>query len=81
VSDRIFMSVTRVPWHCEHNIDKEKCLERHEPDARASGPDDGANTTGSDTTYRPSPDRAAGDSAASHHGGDNILNWYIQRGD
>lgn len=25
--EHIFMSVPRVPWHCEHNVDREKCQE------------------------------------------------------
>lgn len=36
----IFMAVTRVPWHCEHKVDKEKCTicQTHPKQSQDKGP-------------------------------------------
>lgn len=41
MADRIFMAVPRVPWHCEHNVDKKECdicgrPDDSDPDGRRS---------------------------------------------
>jgi hypothetical protein len=87
MSDRIFMAVPRVPWHCEHNVDKKECdiCGRPNNDAGSSGRE--RADTGHDKPAGPgsdgSPSGGTGRDANSGSGsgraaepGDLIGAWY-----
>lgn len=58
MSDRIQISVPRVPWHCEHKVNKKECEICVRPDP--SGPDDsGSASGGGDSSAGPVVDGSA----------------------
>lgn len=60
MADRIFMAVPRVPWHCEHNVDKKECDTCGRPDDDSGSSRRGTARGDGHGSDRPGSDRDGG---------------------